>query len=808
MGYLFWNPLSITYLVETILTWVITVFFIHTAIVSRDKPHIRRGTRFLVLAFGGAAIGVTLQLLSQILHPDFLNYPLAWVSPFAALGTTGFILFSYTFLNESRFGVLGKLMLSLMLLVIGYEIYVAIQRTLLLERGVVEYREAWLDIPFVLCFFFSTALFFGKLLVSLRQSSGASVRYPFVAAIRAMAWNLNLSKKEDMAARALIYVTLIPVLQGMASLLRSYGAIDWRMAELLIGWLYLLFLGLFTLVYLNFVPERSSFRTKLVGAALICVLMLMVGVSWVIGQQYVAASHENRADLQGSSFRFVRMENGAYSVSRVPLRFDEDVGQRLNGDQDWLEFPFPFPFFGEFESGGYISKFGSIGFERKVLWRELLYRYGTQSVIYILSNDITEQLDVSNASGLFVKSHSEQVTITWNRLVSVYNAADEYSFQIRLFRNGTIEMAFLNLPDTPKYDVYRAHAAPILTGIVPKKKSTPVAFVDFETLDKTELQSGQGIVDYHRMHFLQYLDRLYEPIAIFILLSSLAVLIVFPYFFSVSLDRPLKELLAGVREIRKGRLTRAIRVSYRDEIGYLASSFNEMAKSQHELIHSLEDKVVARTAEASLYADKNARLEERNRLSQELHDAVSQTLFSANLIADGLPEQIRTDPLAASRSAQHVRELNKNALVEMRNLLLELRNQKMASSSFAKLLGELVADCQAQCRAKISLSVEADPTLPSEVKHAFYRIAQEALTNAAKHSDARTVSVYFDGMPSQAILSVQDDGAGFRPDSAAQNSFGLEIMKERMVKIQGHLEIDSWPGQGTRIVAIWMDDHA
>ena len=232
-----------------------------------------------------------------------------------------------------------------------------------------------------------------------------------------------------------------------------------------------------------------------------------------------------------------------------------------------------------------------------------------------------------------------------------------------------------------------------------------------------------------------------------------------------------------------------------------------MAKAQNELVHTLEDKVAARSAEASKYAEQNARLEERNHLSQELHDAVSQTLFSANLIADTMPNLMKNAPDSAIEALHEVRALNKNALVEMRNLLIELRSKKLSSSSLGLLVKELVSDMEGVCSAKLHFQIEGDAALPEDVQHTLYRVAQECLSNAVQHSDASVISVYFDSMASQAILTVKDDGRGFETGQDWKGSFGLQIMNERMIKIGGTLEIETDLETGTQVTAIWMADN-
>ena len=262
-----------------------------------------------------------------------------------------------------------------------------------------------------------------------------------------------------------------------------------------------------------------------------------------------------------------------------------------------------------------------------------------------------------------------------------------------------------------------------------------------------------------------------------------------------------------------GKLATTIEVAHRDEIGFLALSFKKMAAAQHDLILTLESKVTQRAAEATEHATKNARLEERNHLSRDLHDAVNQTLFSANLIASTLPELMRQNPKQAFDAAENISKLNKEALTEMRQLLLQLRPEQLLASPFSQLLQALIEDIEVKFSIRVTLQVEGDAVLPEAVQLAFYRIAQESLIDIAKHAEASQIDVFFDGMRRQAMLSVTDDGIGFDTKVMKLGHLGLQIMNERIAEVGGSLEVVSEPGKGCQVMAIWFavedgDPHA
>ncbi|WP_172450706.1 GAF domain-containing protein [Candidatus Chloroploca asiatica] len=220
---------------------------------------------------------------------------------------------------------------------------------------------------------------------------------------------------------------------------------------------------------------------------------------------------------------------------------------------------------------------------------------------------------------------------------------------------------------------------------------------------------------------------------------------------------------------------------------------------------------------ASLFADQaalalqNARLRdkaeqiavmaERNRLARELHDAVTQTLFSASLIADVLPRIWERDPVVGEAKLAELRELTRGALAEMRTLLLELRPATLTESNLDELLHQLAAAFVGRSRLQITVEVEgeAEQRLPPEIQVALYRIAQEALNNVVKHASASHVVLTLTFTPGHVVLTVQDDGRGFDATTVRSHSLGLGIMRERAAKIGARLEMTSRIGMGTRI---------
>ncbi|NDJ61475.1 MAG: GAF domain-containing protein [Chloroflexi bacterium] len=204
-------------------------------------------------------------------------------------------------------------------------------------------------------------------------------------------------------------------------------------------------------------------------------------------------------------------------------------------------------------------------------------------------------------------------------------------------------------------------------------------------------------------------------------------------------------------------------------------------------------------------AQELAALEERQRLARDLHDAVSQTLFSANVIAESMPLLWNQDPENALTYLPKLGRLTKGALAEMRALLLELRPAALAETDLQPLLQHLVSAFESRTETEIRLIYESDTTepLPVEVKIALYRIVQESLNNITKHANARSAEIRFARAGAGAQLTIADDGRGFDPDNIPTDHLGVRMMRERAEKIGANLRIESAVTQGTIIAVGW-----
>lgn len=229
-----------------------------------------------------------------------------------------------------------------------------------------------------------------------------------------------------------------------------------------------------------------------------------------------------------------------------------------------------------------------------------------------------------------------------------------------------------------------------------------------------------------------------------------------------------------------------------------------------ERTFSNDDLLLAQSfAEQVALAIENARLRdraeqagaaaERGRLAHDLHDSVTQTLFSASLIAEVLPKLWERDQVIASDQLQELRKLTRGAMAEMRTLLLELRPETLNKAPLSETLRHLVDSTIGRAGIPVELNINSDLNLPPDVKVAMYRIAQEALNNVAKHADAKQAEIHIRQSEQILIMEIRDDGIGFQIDDVQSASLGLNIMQERADIIGAVLSINSQPDKGTCI---------
>ncbi len=272
--------------------------------------------------------------------------------------------------------------------------------------------------------------------------------------------------------------------------------------------------------------------------------------------------------------------------------------------------------------------------------------------------------------------------------------------------------------------------------------------------------------------------------------------------FSRRMAQPIQRLRDSAQAVQGGDLTQRVPVDRSDEIGQLASAFNamtaELARSREEL--GRKEELRARLLEQVITAQE----EERKRIARELHDETSQALTSLMV---GLKVLEQRPDLAETREAlADLRALTGKTLDAVHNLALQLRPSVLDDLGLAPAVDRMVAEYQRTHGIEVTFetNLRIGPRLPATIETALYRIAQEALTNVARHAKARSVSVLLEARRGSVTLIVEDDGCGF--DAASRlaevgddRCLGVFGMRERATLLGGTLIIESTPGSGTTV---------
>ncbi len=194
---------------------------------------------------------------------------------------------------------------------------------------------------------------------------------------------------------------------------------------------------------------------------------------------------------------------------------------------------------------------------------------------------------------------------------------------------------------------------------------------------------------------------------------------------------------------------------------------------------------------------------ERQRIARELHDSLSQRLYAAAFNAEAVTLSVGSDPVGAAESASKIRSLALSTLAELRTLLFELHPSVLATQTLTDLVAQLCASVEEIYQRPVDLAVVHNgPLIPTEPKLALYRIVQESVGNALRHSEAINVNVAVTVDDTQASIMIIDDGIGFDPGDT-RAGHGLRNMRERAAEADLALEIISRPGAGATVTATW-----
>ena len=790
---LYWNPSAISFLVEMLLALVLSAYVVHRLV----REHRGGGMTAPTLLFGLTFSSLIPSLFASLLHaltgggwasyampwlaPDsFVVLAMPWVTTFGGISAIAFVQFAYRvpqWLPGAQRE--AKVVAMVMGLCVCAEIASSLHTDWTLMQHRVWFRPDWAAI-------WTSSSMVWAILVFMRQlahAQGWTRDKEVIAWFRALA--ARPVNRRAGAARGFILFSLLPIAHTLALLFQQDGFLGPVSMDLLICWSVLVQLTGLTLVYFGYLPERSSFIFKLTIISLVLLFGAINGMSWVLSAPHVAQYRPAGLPRAGTALEFIPSAGGSYRVHEIRAESAIGGGIPIDPEGSTIDLPFDWRFYGQDVARVHVARHGTIGMNAVPRLTDATIRNGVQPAIRPLLVRVP-----SSGSEVTARTTDDRLIVTRRDLCAGRGQNGCWAVQTILHADGRIVMNFLAGPTAPQYQLGDPLGAPWVTGITPGLSST----------------RGAPIMADHYRAFLAHLDRLYAPVPAFTLGTMLIVLLGIPLLFQGFLVRPLDRLLRAMRRFRDGDLKRQLEVSFNDEIGYLTESFNEMARAQRDLVNTLEDQVARRSAEVAEFAVRNARLEERNRLSGDLHDTVTQTLFSAAMLSDGLADQWSGETGSAAAQLRQLAQMNRHALAEMRTMLNELRTDGIVEQPLSHLVSTLAqefADSQGDAVA-MTCDISGDTLLPLDVQAMMYRIAQESLNNIARHAQASRVAIVLEALPGQALLSISDNGAGFDPGNVRPGHLGLQIMRERARRIDAVLEVESRAGAGTTITAIWM----
>lgn len=261
---------------------------------------------------------------------------------------------------------------------------------------------------------------------------------------------------------------------------------------------------------------------------------------------------------------------------------------------------------------------------------------------------------------------------------------------------------------------------------------------------------------------------------------------IFGFFTARALTKRLWRVSQAAELWSEGDFSAFIQDHSGDELGQMAQQLNRMAEQLQNLLQTQQEL---------------AALEERNRLARDLHDSVKQQVFATTMQLAAARAILPTDSEAAQEHLKEAEGLARQAQTELTSIILELRPGTLKGKRLAQALKEYIADWSRLNDIIVQTDIQDECILPLEIEQTLFRIAQEGLSNVARHSQATQFWIQLLCDRDEVSLTLSDNGVGFDPSFIKGKGVGLLSMRERMQALDGNLSLDSSPGQGTRLTA-------
>jgi hypothetical protein len=440
MPALYLTPASQSYLAQLSMALLITGYLV-ISLLRPDAARARRPAHMLLLTGFFACITLLsfLFFLDAALPPTERLLAVYLENTVLGVGIVLLLQFTYRFPSAFPRSWEARLVLGLSGGYTLYEAQYALYRYwLILAQGQVIFRPEWADYPIALGLLW-------VLVMLARQSVRASKQSPAGARPARLSGLFYLWRPQGRAAsaaRALALAYLAPFGVSLLNILKTFYFISADLYQLSLSVGIMLSLATFAVIYLNHLPETTSFVVKLVGVTLVALLAVLGAVGWALTPVYARLYRPVWPDRQ--TVRFTPNVQGGYDMARVPFHFESDLGDMLNlldtirktEQRATAKLDFDFPFYGKTFSQVYATNDGAIAMGQSPRYFNYQYHYG--GAVPLILPILTDLIPGDGTGQVFARRDADRLILTWDRVPSFYHREAEFTFQVVLYHSGAV----------------------------------------------------------------------------------------------------------------------------------------------------------------------------------------------------------------------------------------------------------------------------------------------------------------------------------------------------------------------------------
>lgn len=609
----FFNQFSISSFSQFLLSFLITLFFL---IIKKQHPRGWFRTFFFI-----AITGVFLSsFLSTSLFVWWSKYFITSQYILLMLSVSLITQFVYRFpanyfQSESRF--VSILSFSITFFVSSYLIY-SIIKNQFYSPGELQVVNAIL-----LCgFFWAMSVSTRYSLIPVLKSDSWKGKIPstgspdWVKLFLFAFWDVIRGSKSEIyrpfrELSLLVFILFVGSLPSVLNFLYHSSQISQTTNLYLSNFFYLVFLFLFILAYFKLSPEQSSINRKIITVSILTILVVLSIVGSATMSTLTRQYDTTRKTPDFKTLHFSPAEDGRYYVWSETAAWRNPNGRRLylrDANSVWMLLPFPFPFYGTEYRSINVGSNGILSFGSGINSYHYTEFYRSNPKIAGLFKDLNPE------KGGMVLVHETDSTATFSWVqVPDFGSNSKNTFQIVLHRDGSIDLTYYGISKT----------FPGFIGLDAGTQTNQQETIRFDKDLPVIVPAGESAYEDYFRDQRAYIHEGAFVFIFMILFSTAVAIIIFPYFFRLTVTNPLKTLLAGVRKVNEGDLTVQVIVKDDDEIGFLTRSFNQMIESVR---HAKEEEL--------LFIQKQ---KEEELLQMELQRQSKELEFARNLQMDMLP---------------------------------------------------------------------------------------------------------------------------------------------------------------------------